>query len=685
MRKNFTLLFLLGILGLFTTNLFAQQDATIDPADIRYWIGEGENAVVFIVNWAEPDTALAWGFRFATEAITVEDMMMDIQSADYRFSYNLGPWGIGDILFNDGTLNLGITSGGYWMFNVDGEMAQVGFDQQTVTNGSYVKWGDTNCGTVVDPENWVYVWEKPVEAVYPLADDAKIDPSAIRYWVGEGENEVVFIVNWNEPDTALAWGYRFNEETVTVKDMMDKIADVDNRFSYTLGPWGIGDILFNDGILDLSITAGGYWMFNVDGEMAQVGFDQQIVVNGNYVKWGDTNCGTMIDPNWVYVWEEPVVGVYALAEEAMIDPSEIRYWVGEGENKVVFCVNWAEPNTALAWGYRFDGESVTVKTVMDAIKEADGRFDYVIGAWGVDDITYNYGDLNLGLSEYSYFMYNVNGEYAWYGFDQQTLVNGDFVKFGDIACGSEIAAWTYVWEKEVEAVYPYGVEAKIEFSEILYWVGEGQNEIVFAVNWNEPNRCLAWGYRFDGESVTVKEVMDAIAETDRRFSYVTGDWGVEDIIFNVDADETHYNLAGNYWLYNVNGMMAGYGYDEQTLQSGDFVKWGDESCATEIAEWTYVWTQTVEPVWMNTGVDEIQYTLSVYPNPAVNETFVTLEDAGMTTITVYDVQGRLVSNLCVEAVVGEQVRISTETLNSGMYFVTVSNDSAVRTAKLVVK
>ena len=63
----------------------------------------------------------------------------------------------------------------------------------------------------------------------------------------------------------------------------------------------------------------------------------------------------------------------------------------------------------------------------------------------------------------------------------------------------------------------------------------------------------------------------------------------------------------------------------------------------------------------------------------------TLDDAGMTTISVYDMQGRLVSNLCVEAVVGEQVRISTETLNSGMYFVTVSNDSAVRTAKLIVK
>ena len=374
--------------------------------------------------------------------------------------------------------------------------------------------------------------------------DATIDPENIRYWIGEGENEVVFIVNWAEPDTALAWGFRFNEETAVVKDMMDKIAEVDPRFSYTLGPWGIGDILFDDGALNLGITAGGYWMFNVDGEMAQVGYDQQTVANGNYVKWGDTNCGTIVDPdNWVYVWEKEVVAVYTYAEEARIDPENIRYWIGEGEN-----------------------------------------------------------------------------------------------------------------------------------------------EVVFAVNWNEPNRCLAWGYRFDDESVIVKEVMDAIAAADNRFSYVAGDWGVEDLIFNVDSEELHYNLSGQWWLYNVNGAMAWFGFDEQTLVDGDFVKWGDESCATEIAEWSYVWTQEVEPVWMNTGVGEMQNnTLSVYPNPAVNETFVTLEEAGMTTISVYDLQGRMVSTVSTDVMAGEQVRISTEMLNGGVYFVTVNNEGAVRTAKLVVK
>ena len=468
--------------------------------------------------------------------------------------------------------------------------------------------------------------------------------------------------------------------------MMDKITEVDPRFSYTLGPWGIGDILFEDGVLNVGITAGGYWMFNVDGEMAQVGFDQQTVVNGNYVKWGDTNCGTMVDPEaWIYVWETPVVAVYPYAEEAMIEFSAIRYWIGEGENEVVFAVNWNEPDTCLAWGYRFDEETVTVKAVMDAIKAADPRFNYVDIGWGVGDITYADGVLNLSLSG-TYWLYNINGNMAMLGFDQQTVENGDFIKWGDESCGVEIAEWTYVWPSEVGAVYTYAVEATIDPSEILYWVGEGENEIVFAVNWNEPNRCLAWGYRFDGESVIVKEVMDAIAAADNRFTYVPGDWGIEDIIFNVDSEELHYTLSGQWWLFNVNNYMAWYGYDEQTLVNGDFIKWGDESCATEIAEWSYVWTQEVEPVWMNTGVNEIDnYTLSVYPNPAVNETFVTVENAGMTTISVYDLQGRMVSTLSIDVMAGEQVRLGTEMLNSGVYFITVGNDSAVRTAKLVVK
>ena len=371
-------------------------------------------------------------------------------------------------------------------------------------------------------------------------------------------------------------------------------------------------------------------------------------------------------------------------QDASIDPANIRYWIGEGENEVVFIVSWNEPDTALAWGYRFSEESITVKAMMDDIAAVDTRFDFV-GESFVSDITFNDGVLDLSLAG-MWWMYNVNGMTAMNYFDVQTIVNGDWVKFGDESCGILVdpTNYIYVWEKEVAPVYPLAYEAKIDLSEILYWVGEGQNELVFAVNWNNPNKCLAWGYRFNDAIIVVKEVLDAIAEADGRFSYDASMGYVSNITF--DEGDLHLSLSGMYFMYNVDGFSAYLGYDEMPVGAGSFIKWGDESCGTEIAPWTYVWTQEVEPVSVYTSVNENEASnLSIYPNPAVNETFVTLENAGLNEVSVYDIQGRLVSKESFVVMEGEKVRLGTEMLNSGVYFITVSNESTVKTAKLVVK
>lgn len=371
-------------------------------------------------------------------------------------------------------------------------------------------------------------------------------------------------------------------------------------------------------------------------------------------------------------------------EDATIDPADIRYWIGEGENEVVFIVNWAEPDTALAWGYRFDGEEVSVKDMMLDIQSADYRFGFE-GESFVSDVTFNDGILDLSLAG-MWWMYNVNGEMAMNYFDAEYVHDGDYVKFGDESCGTLIDPdnYVYVWEKEVAAVYPLAEEAMIDFSEIVYWIGEGENEVVLAVNWNDPNKCLAWGYRFSEDEVTVEQVMMDIQTADPRFAYDASYGYVTDIKYS-DGD-LELGLVGMYFMYNVNGVAAWYGFDEQTVVNGDFIKWGDESCGTEIAPWTYVWTQEVEPVSVYDAVNEnSNVSLLLYPNPAVSETFVTIENAGVNTISVYDLQGRLVITENVDVMAGEQVRLGTETLNSGMYFVTVSNDSAVNTAKLVVK
>ena len=309
MVKKFTLFFLLGIFGLFTTNLFAQEDATIDPSQIKYWIGEGESEVVFIVNWAEPDTALAWGYRFVGENVVLKTIMDDIAEVDYRFSYE-GESFINDIHFNDGVLNLSLVTPGWLTYLINGESTWDMFDEATVADGEYVKIGDTECGTMIDPINWIYVYEKEVVPVYALGEEATISPSEILYWVGEGENSVVFAVNFADPENVCyAWGYKFAGESVTIKEMMEAIAAVDHRFSFTDEPsaWGgmmLIDLAFNYN--EVSYDLNGYnAMYNLNGVASWYTFDEQTVVDGDFVKWGDYTIATEI-AQWTYVWETPV-------------------------------------------------------------------------------------------------------------------------------------------------------------------------------------------------------------------------------------------------------------------------------------------------------------------------------------------------------------------------------------------
>ena len=321
MVKKFTLFFLLGIFGLYTTNLFAQEDATIDPSQIKYWIGEGDSEVVFIVNWAEPDTALAWGYRFIGENVVLKTIMDDIAEVDYRFSYESSGSMLNDLHFNDGVLNLSLVTPGWLTYLIDGNSTWDFYDAALVGNGEYVKIGDTECGTMVDPENWIYVYEKEVAPVYALGEEATINPSDIIYWIGEGDNEAIFAVNFADPeDVCFAWGYRFSSESITIKEMMEAMAEVDLRFAFTDEPSSWGGYMLTDLSFDYDRThydlSGYNAMYNVNGVQSWYTFDEQTVVNGDFVKWGDYTIGTEIAP-WVYVWETPVqpVTAYDAVEE----------------------------------------------------------------------------------------------------------------------------------------------------------------------------------------------------------------------------------------------------------------------------------------------------------------------------------------------------------------------------------
>ena len=537
--------------------------------------------------------------------------------------------------------------------------------------------------------------------LFAQSGDATISPSQIKYWVGSGSNEVVFAVNFGSPDTCIAWGFRFTSDSVTVEEMMDSIVAADYRFSYS-GSGGVMNTINFTPTRGITFDAlANNWMYNVNGDLANWGYTQQYVKDGDFVKWGDGDVATYTETTdwpWIFEWSQTVNPVSV--PDATIDPTNIKYWIGNGSNEVVFAVNWANPNTCLAWGYRFSSDSILVSDMMTDIANADYRFsfDSSMGGWGpqLNDIIYVKGPADTLKLAGMWWSYNVNGQMAQLGFGLQYVKDGDFVKWGDesIAIVNDTDSWGYpsdvAWTNPVTPVY--APDAKIDASYIVYWVGTGSNEVVFAVNWATPDTCLAWGYRFSSDSVSVAQVISDIAAADPRFSYDSSmsTFGafMNDIRFAISANDT-LKRTGSYWMYNVNGISAMVSFDAQYVKNNDFIKFGDESVGTltDPVMYFYIWTTTVTPVSAPqqqglTTVNTLNF--NVYPNPATTQATIAVEGAGKgTQIVLLDVCGKELYRTDAENDGNYTVNVSA--LPKGVYFVSVRNNDAATTSKLIVK
>ena len=443
-------------------------DATIDTNDILYWVGNGSNRAVLIVNWGDPDTAFAWGYRF-NGSVTAQTMVDSIAAADPRFWTVGSPSLNGDIHFvlsNGDTLGLvdgSSTPMGYnfWWTNKNGVSA--GSGAATVLNdGDVFKYGDLSVGTGWDPLGTYfmeYAWEKtptPVPAPNDTPVDATIAPEDITYWVGEGPFEIVFAINW--PDTALAWGYRFSARSTNLQNVMHDIAEADSRITFVNGSFGIDDIIFVENGDTLRKAAGSWWEHMLNGSMSS-GLSQQLNA-GDFSRWADPTAGVVVDStydtNWNYwmytrVYPQTITPVSEPAPvDARISASEIEYWIGEGDNELVFVVNWAD--SALAWGYRFADDSVMLSTVMDDIAAADSRFSYVNEGYVSDILFVENGD-TLGVTPGSWWEHMLNG-YSSTGMSQW-MHDGDFSRWADPVAGVAVDSFYYDgWGWVYTYVYP---------------------------------------------------------------------------------------------------------------------------------------------------------------------------------------------------------------------------------------
>ncbi len=588
----------------------------VSASNIQYWVGHGSNQVVatFFFCGNDDPVGIAYGYRFDGEA-TIQDMIEAIDEADDNFSVTITTW-IQDIAYTDDEYDVIIESG-MLMYNVNGAFSSGISD--ALTDGDYfelTEWGD--CDLPVDN---IYYPQNPNA-------DATISADQIQYWIGEGENEAILIVQWCDPEIAFAWGYRFDGDA-TVQTMMEDIAAADERFYYDGGESVVNQIYYQDEDYDFSsYTAGMYgWWLLVNGESANWGYTVQTVTDGDVIKWGDTECSPSSE-FWVYYWTTPVTPVSNPNGDEVVDATisadEIEYWVGEGENEVVIAISWCSyTQTALAWGYRFDGET-NLLAALNAIAEADSRLT-VFGS-APTNITYQDDQYDLtmqpnpnaewGDDDYDIPMHSVNGAMGQVGMAAQELHNNDFVKVGGYACGIMDEYWTsIVWTTEIDPVSNPNtpeevVDATISADEVEYWLGEGENQVVVAISWcSNTQAALAWGYRFHGDA-TVFDALTAIAAADSRLavvgaapSNVTYQDGELDLTMQPNPNAQWGDPDYDAPMHSINGLMGQNYMAAEPIHDGDFVKIGGSACGIFSDDWSTIsWTTTINPATAPTEV-----------------------------------------------------------------------------------
>ncbi len=219
---------------------------------------------------------------------------------------------------------------------------------------------------------------------------------------------------------------------------------------------------------------------------------------------------------------------------------------------------------------------------------------------------------------------------------------------------------------------PTPVEATIDASEITYWVGEGSNQAVVAINWADA--AYAWGVKFSAASITVQDALDIIKGTDRRFDYTLGDYGLENITF----DENDIHLSGSSpWNQKLNNEY-GDGL-AQNVVNGDFVKWGEENAGTVVDStyyenwgwyYTYVFEMTILPIWAYVGIQSVDMSnVSIY---SANSTIYVKGTEGQ-IINIYDLNGR---TIVTKLNATETMEIPME--ETGVYLVRIGNAPAKR-------
>ena len=212
----------------------------------------------------------------------------------------------------------------------------------------------------------------------PSPKSVTISESNIQFWTGSGTNSTVVAIGWDDDDasytpTVVVWGIHWNG-TITLLDALDTLMAYDSHFSYSISGSYLTGVTYNDPNAGVSLTPSAGW--NCNNYNGVYGFTN--LSTSTWLRISESTCDnynfTGVN-NLIYASNPNNSGNTTLPDtvDASLPFSDILFWVGTGTDSAEFIVNFAQPDTAFAWGYLFNS-TTTAQAMVNAIAAADPRF-----------------------------------------------------------------------------------------------------------------------------------------------------------------------------------------------------------------------------------------------------------------------------------------------------------------------
>ncbi|MPM69765.1 hypothetical protein SDC9_116713 [bioreactor metagenome] len=223
--------------------------------------------------------------------------------------------------------------------------------------------------------------------------------------------------------------------------------------------------------------------------------------------------------------------------------------------------------------------------------------------------------------------------------------------------------------------------AQFSMDDITFWVGSGSNSAALVIDFNDGStpQCYAWGFRFDGNSVTAADMIAAVDSADNALGMVVMSGFVSDITylshagiggspdyfatFTGDGDSTHWtmNLGGSELLSD--SMWFGMSYTPWDTSFNPVYVPGLPVAASPV-----------------NGLTDIRvFNTLIYPNPVVNE-FNVANAAEFDFMRIFDMNGKLIREFEFTGSV-----FSLSDIPAGFYYAELSKSTDIIHRELIIK